>query len=256
MAAVSVLIFLTTALGQAVPLRFVCHPIQPGDTAALLAQRLTGDPENRLEPWFRILDPAAQRLISKSHYHLIRPGWLACVAVPPNEGQFTKADGEPARTVQTVPASLHTRAQLEAIDFVFVVWWAGLCLSITLIAWLVIERHIQKTQTINDHMRRFGEMFIREFERPLASYGSRERPIRSRMRCMPHRRRLDILIAPDWGHHYPNLSDHKKNVEYDVERIVQRLRQEPFVTGRLHAQGPWVVIPFEFNPITRTEGVL
>ena len=238
MAAVSVLIFLTAALGQAIPLRFVCHPIQPGDTAALLAQRLTGNPENRLEPWFRILDPVAQRVISKSQYHLIRPGWLACVAVPPSEGQFTKADSEPA------------------IDFVFVFWWAGFCLFITLIAWLAIERHIQKTQTMRDRMRLFGEMFIREFEQPLVSYGSSERPIRSRVRCMPHRRRLDILIAPDWGHHYPNLSDHKKNVEYDVDRIVQRLCQEPFVTGRLHTQGPWVVIPFEFKPITRTEGVL
>jgi hypothetical protein len=127
---------------------------------------------------------------------------------------------------------------------------------ITLLLWSVAERYVQKTQTTLDRMRLFGDMFIREFERPLAPYGGCDRPIRSRVRYMPRRRRLDILLAPDGGRHYPNLSDHKKNVEYDVERIVQSLRHEPFVNGRLHAQGLWVVIPFEFKPNTKTEGVL
>jgi hypothetical protein len=141
------------------------------------------------------------------------------------------------------------REQLGAIDIVFVVWWAAICLTITLLVWSVLDRHIQRTQAVRDRMSSFGEMFIKEFEQPLASFGGAGRPIRSRVRCMPHRRQVDILIAPVSGRHYPNLSDHKKNVEYDVERIEQRLCDESFVSGRLHAKGPWVVIPFKFKPI-------
>jgi hypothetical protein len=250
------LFILTTASGQVVALQFVCHPIRPGDTAALVAQRLTGDPENRHKPWFRIVDPTTSRVISKSRYHVIRQGWLACIAVKPSGHQSTRPDNESAGSVQVLPTTPDFRRRLEAIDFVFVGCWAAFCLLITLLVWSIAERHVQKTQTTLDRMRLFGDMFIREFERPLAPYGCGDRPIRSRVRCLPHRRRLDILLAPNGGRHYPNLSDHKKNVEYDVERIVQSLHYEGFVSGRLHAQGLWVVIPFEFKPNTKTEGVL
>jgi hypothetical protein len=256
MAFVSALFILTTAPGQVAVLQFVCHPIRPGDTASLLAHRLTGDPENRRHPWFRIVDPTTSRVISKSHYHVIRPGWLACIAAEPGGYQSRGADDQSAGSVQVRPATPQYPGGLEAIDLVFVGCWAGFCLLITLLLWSVADRYVQKTQLMLDRMRLFGDMFIREFERPLAPYGRSDRPVRSRVRYMPHRRRLDILLAPDGGRHYPNLSDHKKNVEYDVERIVQSLRQEPFVSGRLHAQGPWVVIPFEFKPNTKTEGVL
>jgi hypothetical protein len=47
----------------------------------------------------------------------------------------------------------------------------------------------------------------------------RERPVRSRLRCGARLGRFDILLAPGEGRRYPNLSDHKKNVEYDVARV-------------------------------------
>jgi len=41
---------------------------------------------------------------------------------------------------------------------------------------------------------------------------------------------------------------------YDVGRIAQFLRDEPFVSGEPYAQDSWVVIPFELKPDTKTEG--
>ena len=47
-----------------------------------------------------------------------------------------------------------------------------------------------------------------------------------------HASRLDILLAPGAGRRYPNLSDHRSNVEYDVQRVLTLLKDEPFVAGR------------------------
>lgn len=252
--AVSVGLILTAASGQAVAQQFVCYPIRPGDTAARLAQRLTGDPDNRQTPWFRIVDPATWRVVSKSQYDAIRPDWLACVAATPIAHRRTRPGSGSSVAALVLPATPDFRSRLETIDLRVVAGWAAFCLLAILLVWSIARRCGRRTQTTLHRMKAFGEMFISEFERPLRPYGSSDRPIRSRVRCMPHRRRLDILLAPDGGRCYPNLSDHKKNVEYDVERITQCLRDEPFVSGRLYAQGPWVVIPFELKPNARTEG--
>ena len=58
----------------------MCYAIRSGDTVSGLALRLTGDADNRLRAWFRIVDPATSRVISKARYGAIRPGWLACIA--------------------------------------------------------------------------------------------------------------------------------------------------------------------------------
>ena len=77
---------------------------------------------------------------------------------------------------------------------------------------------------------------------------------KSRLRLAPARRRLDVLLAPADGRTYPNLFDHRRNVEYDVERVVWLLRGEPFINGRPYARGPWVVIPFYFETSRQQEG--
>jgi hypothetical protein len=257
MVALSVVIILTTAPARVAAPQFRCHPIRPGDTAALLAQRLTGDPENRQRPWFRIVDPAAWSVIDKSDYQVIRPGWLACIAVGPSGPRSQwPANRATAAGVTPVGPPPRVQRQLEAIDLVVVGCWAAFCFLLTLILWSVAEGYLQETQSTLNRMRLFGGMFVKEFERGLAPSTCCERPIRSRLRYMPHRRRLDVLLAPDGGRHYPNLSDHKKNVEYDVARILHDLRHEAFVSGRLRTQGPWVVITFEFKPNSQTEGVL
>ena len=46
------------------------------------------------------------------------------------------------------------------------------------------------------------------------------RPVRSALRCNVRRSRFDVLLAPGQGRRYPNLMDHKKNVEYDVARVM------------------------------------
>ena len=60
--------------------RFTCFVIHPGDTAAYLALRLTGDIAHRREPWFQIVDPARSRFIPKAAYGRILPGWHVCIA--------------------------------------------------------------------------------------------------------------------------------------------------------------------------------
>ena len=67
-------------------------------------------------------------------------------------------------------------------------------------------------------MKHFAHRFVREFERPLIQQPT-ERPLRSRLRLSPARARVEILLAPGQGRRYPNLSDHRKNVEYDVVRV-------------------------------------
>jgi hypothetical protein len=64
---------------------------------------------------------------------------------------------------------------------------------------------------------------------------------------------LDILVAPSTGRSYPNLADHRNNVEYDVERILAQLGDGQFVNGPLYAEGEWVVIPFRFRHVTQQE---
>ena len=96
-------------------------------------------------------------------------------------------------------------------------------------------------------MTLFGERFIREFERPLLLPGSDARALDSRLRFIPRQRRLDILLAPRNGHTYPNLSDHRVNVEYDVGRVLQRLKDKRFVSERLSVKGRWVIVRCRFS---------
>jgi hypothetical protein len=95
-------------------------------------------------------------------------------------------------------------------------------------------------------MRVYGERFVSEFERPLF-HRTEASPIKWRLRFAPGRRRMEVLLAPVDGRSYPNLFDHKKNVEYDVDRVRRILRDEPFFDDPPYGEGPWVVIPFRFE---------
>jgi hypothetical protein len=93
-------------------------------------------------------------------------------------------------------------------------------------------------------MTAFGRRFVNEFERPLFRNRPADAVSRSRLRLVPRRRRLEILLAPPAGRTYPNLVDHRMNVEYDVDRIVTILDDGRFVNAPLYSNGEWVVIPF------------
>ena len=76
----AVALTVTAGVQPALANRLTCFVIQPGDTAAHLALRLTGDVAHRHEPWFQIVDPAASRFIPKAEYGRILPGWHVCIA--------------------------------------------------------------------------------------------------------------------------------------------------------------------------------
>jgi hypothetical protein len=243
----AVALTVTAGVQPALANRFTCFVIQPGDTAAHLALLLTGDAAHRHEPWFQIVDPAASRFISKAEYGRILPGWHACVAegrvrselIPVKEGP-----GEAARRVQ--PPSADIIRKLATIGFTDV-WWGVSVLLVTLVAWRFATSYSKDRRTLVNIMTLFGERFIREFERPLMRPGSDDRALKSRLRFIPRQRRLDILLAPRNGRTYPNLSDHRKNVEYDVGRVLQLLRDGRFVSERLSVQGRWVIVRCRFK---------
>src|SRR5262249_59280143 len=103
-------------------------------------------------------------------------------------------------------------------------------------------------------MSQFANLFVREFERPLVQ-GAAEPAIRAQLRVSPYRARMEICLAPGHGRRYPNLSDHRKNVEYDVDRVLSALADDSFVCGRLRTREGWVVVPFRFSARLKQRGV-
>ena len=79
--------------------------------------------------------------------------------------------------------------------------------------------------------------------------------MRARLRRGARLRRFDILLAPGEGRRYPNLSDHKKNVEYDVARVMHVLGDDSFVSGPPYTQAGWIVVPFQFTADPKPSGV-
>lgn len=129
---------------------------------------------------------------------------------------------------------------------VALVAWAALAAS-AIIAWCGVDEYLDQREAIASAMARFGQRFVREFERPLAQPGGSGSALRSGLRARPGRRRLDVLLAPHSTRSYPNLSDHKTNVVYDVTRVMEALKDERFVCESLYSQGPWVVVPFRYQ---------
>jgi hypothetical protein len=243
--ALVVLLVVTATPSPALAQRLACAAIRPGETAATVARRVTGDARNRYEPWFQILDPTTSRFVGKAQYDHVRAGWRACVV---HEPATTSARRDLAGTPVAVriQGAFDTLARaIGGLDSTFVVWIA-LVIAIAL-ASSGVDEYAADRQRMIQAMHRFGESFIREFERPLIEQDDARRPIESRLRASAHRRRLEILLAPRGVRRYPNLSDHRKNVEYDVTRVLQRLRDQPFVCSPLYAQGRWVVVPFQFQ---------
>lgn len=253
----------------------VCHRIGRGESAAQIARRLTGNPWNAYRPWFEIRN-AASRQIPKSQYDRIRPGWQACItrpaapSAPVSAARMAAAEAPlpvPSPAVLTtagVPNPSESDAANDAttplgvvadvigrVDLLVV--WLGAAMVVPWFGWRILDGRLARTRTATILMQHFATRFVREFERPLISYDG-ERPLRSKVRYSTRRRRFEILLAPGKGHRYPNLSDHKKNVEYDVARVVNTLGDASFVNGAPGVQSEWVVIPFQFKPGTRQSG--
>jgi hypothetical protein len=238
--------------------RLTCYLIQPGDTAARLAQHFTGNVHNRHQPWFQIVNPTTETFIPKSQYRLIQAGWHVCVATE----MLRQGSARPRYPLvaSTAPVLMQTSVpQARTPIDLSALWWTVSLLVVVsglVLTWIVAGRYIGERQTSLDSMRGFGEKFIAEFERPLFRSCASEPAVKSRLRFTPRRQMLEVLLAPAEGRTYPNLFDHRRNVEYDVERVLRRLRDASFTNGPLYAEGAWVVIPFRLETGRQQEGVL
>jgi hypothetical protein len=236
------ILLFTAAPGDASAQPFVCSSIRQGDTAARLALRLTNSAENRHAPWFQILDPASSRFIRKDAYGAIRPGWKVCIARAAAASQERRQIAIPSDRAKRETAPLFDR--LAAMDLAYA-WMMALAILAPLVASPVVKKYFDKRCAMLDSMSRFAAVFVREFAQPLPRQHATDQPIKVRLQCAPYRARLEILLAPNKGHSYPNLSDHRKNLEYDIERVLRLVPDQPFIPGEAYSRGNWVVIPFQ-----------
>ena len=132
-------------------------------------------------------------------------------------------------------------------------WWVPVLFFATVFAWLWIQDYLDGWHARACLLEHFGRSFIREFERPLRQQPGGKAAVQSQLRLLPRRNRLEVLLAPQQGWHYPNLADHRRNVEYDIERIIMLLGMRRMACGPLAARGPWVVIPFRFDEHRKKE---
>jgi len=135
------------------------------------------------------------------------------------------------------------------------VWGIALIAAAALMAAVYVamvwETHGRRAR----EMRRFGDDFVQEFARPWVHYRGAGPLPRTRLRINPSRARVEILVAPPPGRMYPNLSDHRVNVEYDVARVTAALQRDAFTSDQPYAEGEWVVLPFHFTDRLHKEGV-
>ena len=244
----------TDAFGQSQ----ACQTIQRGESATQAAQRLTGNGQNAYQEWFQIMNRSS-KFGPKSQYDRIRDGWRACVLQPANQTLPSNAryvEAAPtagvfeaphvsrvpevlaAQTPLVVPRLAGDNLSMLWLCVVIVVSWSG---------WWIADSHLARRQTASIVVQSFVDRFVDEFARPLVRYDAGERPVRSRLRLRARRSRFDILLAPREGGRYPNLSDHRKNVEYDVARVMDALADASFASGAPYTEAEWIVVPFKFT---------
>jgi hypothetical protein len=260
------MVVLTAASADAVAQSAVCEMVRPGDTAATVSRRLTGRANGHDEPGFRIFDRSRSRVIPRAQYPRLQSGWQACV--PALRAVRHPAESIPLRAstaTRSVPRRSMSAARSNLLQAAVNPRTRELALLLLGIAasgaavvcgCRSIEQVAMKRNALKLQMLVFGRAFLNDFERPLRVDGVADRPVHARIRFVPHQRRLDILLAPGSGRRYPNLADHKRNVEYDVRRIAHHLRNHPFVPSAPRAEGKWVVIPFHFQPVPKSGVVL
>jgi len=247
-----------------------CDTIQRGETVFAVARRVTGRADSHRETWFRIVDRT--RVIPKSAYNRVQAGWQACIpaerrvrgsgTVSTSRGSGTVSSRTLVETVpdprQTVPDRQETIPDSQSSTRDWPLTFALMCLGPAAFGaaigfgWRSVERVVTRRRALSRELQQFADVFVADFEKPLRIADMADSPVRARFRWLPRARRLEILLAPAAGRRYPNLDDHRRNVEYDVERIAHRLRTYPFERRPLRAEGAWVVIPFQFNPGPRT----
>ena len=218
---------------------FVCWPIARGDTAPRLAHRLTGNPSAAYTDAFQIRDPARRLFVPKSQYRNLKAGWQACVASTPLKSP-------PAAFAPEVAPVAAAIVPKEPAITLWIVASFLLVMICTAVAALLAPHPIPPP------LQRAGDAFVNAFARPLVDPGSNGPPIQTRLRFVRRKQQLEIAIAPGPGRRYPNLVDHKRNVEYDVTRVMGLLGHRLVVSDRLRAAGKWVVVPIRLAGVKQT----
>jgi hypothetical protein len=224
--------------------QFACWPIVHGDTAFSLALRLTGTSTSLYSDRFQIRDPARRRFVPKSQYQRLSPHWQACVAREIRAARAPLPPPRPPAEQRLVAYDLTPIPQpppAAPLDLTLM-WQVGATVSLVLFACAMIVKFVPD-RAIPPDLQHAGEQFLAAFARPLIDPASATPPIRARLRFVRRAQQLEICIAPNVGRRYPNLSDHKTNVEYDVNRIAQLMRTHVVVREGLRAEGQWVVVP-------------
>ena len=252
------LLVVCAAPGGAAADEFVCSPIGRGDTATTLARRLIGSPAAAYSDAFQIRDPRRRMFVPKSQYQRLKPHWEVCVtprpaAAPPvvPAAASTAPDASIAAPVAlamssaAVPAATHSTSDEGALGPVGIAGLLLLALAAAGVTWFT-------PRSIPVPIRQTGEAFIAAFARPLVDPSSSSPPIETRVRFVRRKQQLEISIAPGPGRRYPNLTDHKKNVEYDVERVLRALGNHAVLGESLRARGKWVVVPVRLTDGTST----
>ena len=242
----------------------VCHAIRRGESATQAARRMTGNGQNayqRVVPDHeRLVEVRSQvairpyscRLAGLRHQPAIRACLRTRITSKSRSRRRIRSSQRLRCSRSTRGADARPRAPTPAMDRsspsptsfegsgVSISRCCGLCAAMVVpwLGWRIVDDYLARRKTASIIVRYFVHRFVDEFERPLVRYDVGERPVRSRLRCGARLRRFDILLAPGEGRRYPNLSDHKKNVEYDVARVDARARRR-LLRERcaLHASG-------------------
>jgi hypothetical protein len=258
---------------DAVAQSLVCYAMTRGESATHAAWRVTRNGQNAYQQWFQIMDRSS-RFIPKSQYNRIGTGWRACVIRPAirsvssnvnhveeREAATVSAVRTGSESVAVIPAPAQragakasVRPQRAASDSLrglggidLTMLWLGAAIVVPWFGWRIVGDYLARRETASIAVQCFVQRFVDEFERPLVRYGVEERPVRSRLRFGVRRGRFSILLAPGEGRVYPNLADHKKNVEYDVDRVMRVIADHSFVSGAPYTKAGWIVVPFQFT---------
>jgi hypothetical protein len=262
----AVLLLLCAAPLCAEAQQFVCRPIVHGDTLSGLARQLTGKRGAVYSPAFQIRDPARQMFVPKSQYRRpLSTHWEACVAIGPVHAPLAYAPIVASAPVPVAPPAI-TSAPLAVTSAPRVLapsdgsehgvlFIATIGSAVVVMLWLCVAVGGWLTSgPIPADLQRAGEQFVIAFARPLIDSSSPVPPIEWRLRFSHRARQLEISIAPGAGRRYPNLVDHKNNMEYDVNRVIRVLGPQVVVSDRLRAAGKWVVVPIRLADPKQTGG--
>ena len=237
-------LIVTSAVPSASAQTLACYPIRPGDTAARLARQLTGNADNRHQPWFQIVEPWSETVISKRNYSRIQAGWHVCVATERMRG-FSVPSIYRATNTSGAVTSHGLAPQLPVIDWRIL--WCAVFLFMTstgAFTW-VSTRRVPRQAAVAGRVHDSLRDAIRERVRTTAVS-------QSTRRCGEPLAPAICAQTPAIGDSArsagrPNVSQSLRSSNerrYDVDRIVTILDDGRFVNAPLYSDGEWVVIPF------------